>query len=61
MGSVAYRLDLPTEFRGIHDIFHVSSLKKSFKEQIKVIIGVEDISLRPNLTYEELLIQIMDC
>ncbi|GJU97352.1 putative reverse transcriptase domain-containing protein [Tanacetum coccineum] len=28
VGPVAYRLDLPKEFNGLHDTFHVSNLKK---------------------------------
>ncbi|GJR34471.1 putative reverse transcriptase domain-containing protein [Tanacetum coccineum] len=28
VGSVAYRLDLPEDLKGVHDIFHVSNLKK---------------------------------
>ncbi|GKG18071.1 hypothetical protein Tco_0372369, partial [Tanacetum coccineum] len=28
VGPVAYRLDLPEEFNGVHDTFHVSNLKK---------------------------------
>ncbi|XP_041016170.1 uncharacterized protein LOC121258692 [Juglans microcarpa x Juglans regia] len=53
VGVVAYMLDLPTKFQGIHNIFHVSSLKKSFKKQIPTVVGIRDISLQPNLTYEK--------
>ncbi|KAF5459674.1 hypothetical protein F2P56_019601 [Juglans regia] len=60
VGTVAYRLELPTEFQGIHNIFHVSSLKKSFEKQIPTVVDTRDISLQPNLTYEEVLIQITD-
>ncbi|GKG20641.1 hypothetical protein Tco_0380442, partial [Tanacetum coccineum] len=28
VGHVAYQLDLPKEFNGVHDTFHVSNLKK---------------------------------
>lgn len=33
VGSVAYRVVLPTEYKWVHDMFHVSSLRKSFKNQ----------------------------
>nr|GEV29395.1 hypothetical protein [Tanacetum cinerariifolium] len=28
VGHVAYRLDLPKDFNGVHDTFHMSNLKK---------------------------------
>lgn len=31
VGVFAYKLDLPIEFQGIHNMFHISSLKMSFK------------------------------
>ncbi|KAD7476890.1 hypothetical protein E3N88_00026 [Mikania micrantha] len=33
IGSVAYRLELPPELNNIHDVFHVSSLKKCLLEE----------------------------
>ncbi|XP_041004082.1 uncharacterized protein LOC121249436 [Juglans microcarpa x Juglans regia] len=60
VGVVAYRLDLPANFQGIHNVFHVSSLKKSFEKQIPAVVDMRDISLQPDLTYEEVPIQIMD-
>ncbi|XP_040987720.1 uncharacterized protein LOC121235440 [Juglans microcarpa x Juglans regia] len=58
VGAVAYRLDLPAEFQGIHNVFHVSSLKKSFEKQIPTIVDTRDISLEPDLTYEKIPILI---
>ncbi|XP_040999472.1 uncharacterized protein LOC121245466 [Juglans microcarpa x Juglans regia] len=60
VGAVAYRLDLPTELQEIHNVFHVSSLKKSFEKQFPTVVDTRDISLQPNLTYEEVPIQITD-
>jgi hypothetical protein len=31
---MAYKLDLPPSLAGVHDIFHVSQLKKCFKSPI---------------------------
>ncbi|XP_041026989.1 uncharacterized protein LOC121267194 [Juglans microcarpa x Juglans regia] len=60
VGAAAYRLDVPIEFQGIHNVFHISSLKKSFEKQIPTVVNTRDISLQPNLTYEEVPIQITD-
>jgi len=39
VGEVAYCLDLPDELQGIHNVFHVSSLRKTLlKESHKVLI-----------------------
>ncbi|XP_041004062.1 uncharacterized protein LOC121249417 [Juglans microcarpa x Juglans regia] len=53
VGVVAYRLNLPVEFQGIHNVFHVSSFKKRFVNQIPIIVDSRDISLKLDLTYEE--------
>ncbi|XP_041027036.1 uncharacterized protein LOC121267255 [Juglans microcarpa x Juglans regia] len=60
VGAATYRLDLPSDFQGIPNVFHVSSLKKSFKKQIPASVDTRDISLQPDLTYEEVPIQITD-
>jgi hypothetical protein len=35
--TVAYRLDLPPSLAGVHDIFHVSHLKKFLKALVDVL------------------------
>lgn len=54
IGSVAYQLKLPHEFDKIHDVFHVSMLRKCRSDSSHVV-AADDIEVRPNLTYKEKL------
>ncbi|XP_035540235.1 uncharacterized protein LOC118344217 [Juglans regia] len=60
VGPVAYRIALPEYFGEIHDVFHVSSLKKSFGQQEPRFVDPGSIQLRPDLTYEVVPTQILD-
>ena len=59
MGPVAYRLKLPPELSRIHDIFHVSMLRKYILDPSHVL-REQPMQLKENLTYEETLVQILD-
>jgi hypothetical protein len=37
-GTVAYKLELPPSLVGVHDIFHVSQLKKCLKTHVDVVL-----------------------
>lgn len=52
-------MDLPAEMQGIHDVFHLSTLKKSFGEK-PVVMEPGKIRLQPNLSCEEWPVQIVD-
>ncbi|XP_040996173.1 uncharacterized protein LOC121242365 [Juglans microcarpa x Juglans regia] len=51
LDPVAYRLNMPIEMQGIHNVFHVSTLKKSFREKRPVLMKSDEIQLQPNLSY----------
>jgi hypothetical protein len=58
-GEVAYQLLLPLQLSDVHDVFHVSQLKKCLwvlEEQL----SMEDLDLGGDLTYNERPIEILD-
>ena len=59
VGNLAYRLALPPNLSGMHDVFHVSVLRKYVPDPDKVV-ELEPIELKENLTYEKRPIKILD-
>jgi hypothetical protein len=58
-GEVAYRLELPPKLSGVHDVFHVSQLKKCLRvpeEQAPI----EGLDVQEDLTYTEHLVKILE-
>jgi hypothetical protein len=58
-GEVAYQLELPPQLSDVHDVFHVSQLKKCLRvpeEQLPM----EYLDLGGDLTYSERPIKILD-
>ena len=58
VGPVAYILDLPLESEKIHNVFHVSMLRR-YRLDPSHIVSLETIELKPDLTYEEELVEIL--
>jgi hypothetical protein len=56
---MAYRIRLPTHLATIHDVFHISQLKKCIKVPTKVI-EQQAIEIEPDLSYVEQPLQILD-
>jgi hypothetical protein len=57
--EVAYQLELPESLTGVHNVFHVSQLKKCLRvpeEQIPL----EELTVKDDLTYEELPVKILE-
>ena len=58
-GEVAYRLELPTSLSGVHDVFHISQLKKCLrvpKEQTPLDV----VDVQEDLTYTEHPVKILE-
>ncbi|WVZ97535.1 hypothetical protein U9M48_043061 [Paspalum notatum var. saurae] len=58
-GPVAYRLELPPHLAAVHDVFHVSQLKKCLRVPEEAI-DTSQIQIQPDLTYQEKPIKVLD-
>jgi hypothetical protein len=59
VGPVAYRVELPSNLAGVHDVFHVSTLQKYVHDPLHVI-DFEPLQVQADLKYEEKPVQILD-
>ena len=59
-GLVAYRLKLSAQLSAVHNIFHVSQLRKCLCVPTK-IVDMENVQLEPDLVYPEHPVKIVDC
>jgi hypothetical protein len=58
-GEVVYQLELPSQLSNMHDVFHVSQLKKCLrlpKEQIPM----ENLAAKEDLSYQEYPVKILE-
>ncbi|WVZ58447.1 hypothetical protein U9M48_008722 [Paspalum notatum var. saurae] len=58
-GEVAYRLEVPPSLSGVHDVFHVSQLKKCLRVP-KEQTPLEGLEVQEDLTYTEHPVKILD-
>ena len=59
IGQVAYRLALPPALSAVHDVFHVSALRRYVSDETHVL-SYEDLVLDETLSYEEQPVKILD-
>ncbi|XP_027067330.1 uncharacterized protein [Coffea arabica] len=59
VGNVVYKLELPPSLSRIHNVFHVSMLKK-YHPDPPHILQSENIEIDEALTYEEKLVKLLD-
>lgn len=59
IGKLAYRLDLPESIRGVHNVFHVSMLRK-FLRDLEHAIPLEPLSIEQDLTFESRPVKILE-
>ena len=58
VGPVAYKLALPPDLENIHNVFHVSMLRR-YRSNPSHVVSSETIELRQDLTYEEEPVEIL--
>ncbi|KAF5789759.1 putative nucleotidyltransferase, Ribonuclease H [Helianthus annuus] len=59
IGKVAYRLELPAELGNVHDVFHVSQLKKCLVDET-LVVPFQELKIDDKLQFVEEPIEIMD-
>ena len=58
-GEFAYQLELRPHLSQVHDVFHVSQLRRCFKDPIREV-DHETLDLQDNLSYREYPVHILD-
>jgi hypothetical protein len=58
-GEVAYQLELPPQLSDVHDVFHVSQLKKCLRV-LEEQIPMEDLDAKEDLSYQEYPVKILE-
>jgi hypothetical protein len=58
-GEMVYQLELPDHLSDVHDVFHVSQLKKCLRVLEEQLL-MEELSVEGDLTYTEYPIKIID-
>jgi hypothetical protein len=58
-GSLSYQVELPSKLSGVHNMFHVSQLKRFLKPPTDVVVE-DTIPLEPDLTYKAYPTKILD-
>ena len=59
IGKVAYRLNLPAELSAVHNVFHVSNLKKCLSDET-LVIPFKELTIDEQLHFTEEPIEITD-
>ncbi|KAI3819231.1 hypothetical protein L1987_13056 [Smallanthus sonchifolius] len=59
IGPVAYQLDLPERLSGVHNVFHVSNLKKCLADE-SLAVPLEELHVDEQLRFIEEPVKIMD-
>ncbi|XP_020239400.1 uncharacterized protein LOC109818367 [Cajanus cajan] len=59
IGSVAYQIALPPFLSKLHDVFHVSQLRK-YIHDLSQVLELEAVQIKENLTFEKQPVSVVD-
>ena len=59
IGKLAYRLDLPESMRGVHNVFHVSMLRKYLRDP-EHHVSLEPLTIEQDLSFGSKPVQILE-
>ncbi|XP_035838036.1 uncharacterized protein LOC118485725 [Helianthus annuus] len=59
IGKVAYKLELPAELGNVHDVFHVSQVKKCLSDET-LVVPFQELKIDDRLQFVKGPIEIMD-
>jgi hypothetical protein len=58
-GPVAYQLKLPPHLSAVHDVFHISQLRKCVRLPTEVL-SERELEIEPDLSYQEHPVKVLD-
>ena len=58
-GDLAYQLELPSTFANVHDVFHVSQLRRCFNTP-ECTVHLQDIDLQSDQSYHEHPVAVLE-
>ena len=61
IGKLTYKIELPSSLVGVHNVFHVSHLRKYVHDPETTIppTGLDDLVVEPNLTFVRQLVRVV--
>jgi hypothetical protein len=57
--EVAYQLEVPHQLTDVHDVFHISQLRKCLRV-LEEHMSLEELTIGKDLTYQEYPVKILD-
>ncbi|GKE44237.1 hypothetical protein Tco_1471521 [Tanacetum coccineum] len=60
VGAIAYKLELPQELSMVHNMFHISNLKKCYSDELLAVL-LDGLHIDDKLHFIEEPVEIMDC